>query len=244
MFLLPQHLWEMRETGKKGRGIFAKADIPGGTVIGDYIGLVVPEEEEDKYEDGKDMYLMYYDDGATIYPDPKTPGIHILNHSCEPNCWMYTYKGHTLYFTLRKIFKGEELTVSYQLSPIDEDCEPCIHACHCHTPTCSGTMHMEQTKYDAWRAFDDAETEKTKTIPAPVKQQLSLLDKYPETLPDEPIYKLFGSPVKPAKVMPDTKLPSIKRLRKIIREEGRMLTFSKIGLTVRGIEGKEIFVTA
>jgi SET domain-containing protein len=172
MFLLPQDSWEMRKRvyknsqneKKQNRGIFAKKDIAAGTIIGDYLGLVIPEKEENTYENSNEMYLMYYTESATIYPDVQQPGIHILNHSCEPNTWMYTYKGHTLYFALRKIYKGEELTVSYQLNPIDEDCEPCDHACHCHTPSCTGSMHMTEEKYDAWRAFDDKETAKTKTV--------------------------------------------------------------------------------
>jgi hypothetical protein len=251
MFLLPKDTWEMHtrtftdnDKTKRNRGIFAKKDIAAGSIIGDYIGLIIPEKEEDDYEDGTEMYLMYYDEGVTIFPNPEQPGIHVLNHSCEPNSWMYTYKGHTLYFALRKIFKGEELTVSYQLSPLEDDCEPCIHTCHCHTPSCTGTMHMEQKKYDIWRAFDDAETEKTKTAPAPVKQQLSLLDQYPEEIKDDPVYKLFGAPHQKPKSMPDEKLPSLKTIRKEIRTSGRMLSFPKLHITIRGTEGKDIFATA
>jgi hypothetical protein len=241
MFLLPQDAWEMRKTEKKGRGIFAKKDIEGGTIIGDYLGLIVPEEEEEKYEDGKDLFLMYYDEESTIFPDPAKPGIHILNHSCEPNCWMYTYKGHTLYFALRKIFTGEELTVSYQLNPIDDDCAPCTHACFCNTPSCTGTWHMSQEGYDAWRVFDDAETEKTKTVSAPLKQHLSLLDQYPEQIEDHTIYKLFGSTEKPPKNMKDTTI-SLQAVRKALRESGRQLHFPKIGITVLGTEGNRLFI--
>lgn len=247
MFLLPTDVWEMRtrtysdnNKKKQNRGIFAKKDIEAGTIIGDYIGLIIPEEKEDDYETSDEMYLMYYDDGVTVYPEVASAGIHVLNHSCEPNCWMYTYKGHTLYFALRKIFKGEELTVSYQLSPLDDDCEPCTHACHCHTPLCTGTMHMEQKKYDTWRDFDDAETEKTQTVKAKPGTVLSLLDKYPERIPDNPIYKLFGSAQKPPVKLPDTKLPSLRTLRKTIRETGKYLTFPKLGITVRGIDDKTI----
>lgn len=249
MFLLDKDTWEVRtrtyskkDKKKQNRGIFAKKDIPGGTIIGDYLGLLVPAEKEDDYENGDEMYLMYYNDDATIWPDPKNPGIHILNHSCEPNCFMYTYKGHTLYFALRKIHKGEELTVSYQLSPIDDECEPCIHACHCKTPRCSGTMHMSESAYDLWREFDDAETAKTKTVPAAVKQPLALLDKYPDTIPDNPVYKLFGAENKKPKIIKTNKLPSLKILRKEIRDSGKQLSFPKLGLTVAGIEGKQVYI--
>lgn len=250
MFLLKDDAWEMRtrvyETDtkekKQNRGIFAKKDIEGGTIIGDYLGLVIPEKEEDVYENSNEMYLMYYTEKATIYPDVQKPGIHVLNHSCEPNTWMYTYKGHTLYFALRKIYAGEELTVSYQLSPIDSDCEPCDHACHCHTPTCTGTMHMPEDKYEAWRAFDDHETEKTKAVPAPLKKNLSLLDQYPKEIKDDPIYKLFGSSEKPPLVINDAIFPTRKEIRQQIRKTGRQLKYPKLGVTIVGTEGKQIFV--
>lgn len=250
MFLLPHDSWEMRKRvyknsqneKKQNRGIFAKKDIEPGTIIGDYLGLVIPEHEEDKYEDNNEMYLMYYTEGVTIYPDPQTPGVHILNHSCEPNSWMYTYKGHTLYFSLRKIYKGEELTVSYQLSPIDSDCEPCIHTCHCHAPTCTGSMHMTEEKYDAWRSFDDKETAKTKTVSAPVKQHLSLLDNYPKEIKDHAIYKLFGSTHKAPMVMSGNTFPTLKEIRKLIRKTGRQLKYPKLGIIISGTEGKQLFL--
>ena len=250
MFLLPETAWKMQKRTyknsdgekKQNRGIFAKKDIEAGTIIGDYLGLLIPEKDEDKYEKSNEMYLMYYDEGITVYPDPKKAGIHILNHSCEPNSWMYTYKGHTLYFALRKIFKGEELTVSYQVSPIDEDCEPCIHACYCHTPICTGTMHMSEDKYDAWRIFDEKETAKTKKAAVPLKQPLSLLDSYPETIKDHTLYKLFGSATKASKILTDKVFPNLKTIREEIRTSGRMLRFPKLGVTVRGTEGKQMYV--
>jgi hypothetical protein len=252
MFLLPQNAWEMRKRtyknseGKKlnNRGIFATKDIEAGTIIGDYLGLLIPEEEENKYEKDDELYLMYYDEGITVFPDPKKAGIHILNHSCEPNTWMYTYKGHTLYFALRKIFKGEELTVSYQVCPIDEDCEPCVHACFCQTPSCTGTWHMSEEKYDTWREFDDKEAAKTKKAAVPLKQYLSLLDNYPEKIKDNRIYKLFGALGKTPKIINTTTFPTVKAIREEIRTSGRMLKYPKLGIIIRGTEGKDIYLLA
>lgn len=242
MFLLPQNTWQMRKTAKKGRGVFATKDITAGTIIGDYLGLLISVDEEDKYDDGESMYLMYYADNVTIYPDPKKPGIHILNHSCEPNCFMYTYKGHTLFFALRKIHKGEELTLSYQLHPLDDDCEPCIHACYCYTASCTGNMHMSQVKYNAWRKFDDANEAKTKSIPTPLKKHLQLLDAYPQKIADNTIYKLFGIEGKRPLVIQSAKLPTRKEIREKIKTSGRKLFFPKLGLMIRGIEGNELYI--
>src|SRR5476651_958428 len=110
MFILPPEYLDVRKTEDRGNGVFAKKDIPAGTIIGDYLGKLIREEEEEKYEDEKCFYLMYYSNKASIFPDGKKPGIHLINHSCEPNTYMYTYQGRTLYFALRQIFAGEELT--------------------------------------------------------------------------------------------------------------------------------------
>lgn len=242
MFLLPTTTWEMKTTAKKGRGIFAKKDIEPGTIIGDYLGILVPEEEEDTYEKGDDLFLMYYDEKVTIYPDPAKPGIHILNHSCEPNVWMFTYKGHTLYFSLRKIFKGEELTVAYLLSPLDADCEPCVHLCHCEAPSCTGSWHLSQKRYDQWSDFDDKMAAKTKAPPLEAKQHLSLLDKYPDEIADDPIYTLFGSMHKRPLVIQEKTFPTLHKIRELIRTSGRQLSYPKLGITIRGTEDKQIFV--
>src|SRR5579871_5079449 len=125
MFLLSPDYWEIKKTKNKGKGVFAKKNIIAGTIIGDYLGKIIRKDDEEKYEDKYGFYAMYYHGRATIFPEVKQPGIHLINHSCMPNCYMYTYQGHTLYFALRRIFAGEELTVSYLVSPLDDDCSPC-----------------------------------------------------------------------------------------------------------------------
>jgi SET domain-containing protein len=138
MLLIPEASWEVRgrafssdDFGKHNRGVFALHPIPGGTVIGDYLGLLIPNEQEAEYESGRDIYMMSYDAELSIWPDQAQPGIHLINHSCEPNCGIVTYQGHSLYVALRKIHPEEELTVSYLLAPIDDECAPCRHACRC-----------------------------------------------------------------------------------------------------------------
>ena len=113
MFLIPEDFWEVRKTAEKGLGVFAKKEILAGTVIGDYLGKVIKTAEYDLERDAKGLFLMYLNDSASIYPDLSKPGIHLLNHSCEPNCWIYCFRGHTLFFALRNIKKGEELYCHY-----------------------------------------------------------------------------------------------------------------------------------
>lgn len=240
MFLLTTDSWEIKTTQKKGRGVYAKKDIAAGTVIGDYIGKVIKAAEEDTYENNYGLYLMYYNDQALISPtDVQAPGIHLINHSCAPNCWMYTYKGHTLYFAIRHIFAGEELTVAYLLGP-DEDCNPCKHVCHCESKNCSHTMHVSEEQFDKWDAFEDAEAKKTKAARIRYGKELPKLASYPDVIPDDPIYSLFGSFEKSSLRLDKEKVPATEEIRRIIRETGRTIELTKLKTRILGVQDNKI----
>lgn len=180
MILLANDYWEIKETTNKGRGLFAKKDIAKGAIIGDYLGKVI--HPQDAVINEENFYLMYYHDSAAISPDFKTPGVHLLNHSCVPNAWLYIYKGHTLAFALKRISKGEELTIPYLLSPKDEFCNPCLHVCACGHLKCNQTMHLSKDAYDKWRRFNDRWTKQTKREKVVIGQDLSRLLSYPKTI--------------------------------------------------------------
>lgn len=235
MFLLPDNYLEVKKTPKMGRGVFALQDIPAGTIIGDYLGVIVPEKDEDKYDNQGHFYLMYYHENASIYPDAKKPGVHTINHSCTPNIWMYSYKGHTLYFAIRHIFRGEEFTVSYLLSEQDKDCNPCNHLCLCKSIVCTGTMHMSKEKYDKWVLITDKEEARTKRERISYGSPLSRLSSYPKEISDNPFYTLFGNLKATPEVIRSAKILPKKQLREKIRQTGRTLAFPNLNLHVLGI---------
>jgi hypothetical protein len=233
-------MWEITATKKKGRGVFAKKDIKPGTVIGDYIGKVIRTAEENTYEGDLGLYLMYYHDYASLYPmDIKKPGIHLLNHSCTPNNWMYTYKGHTLFFALRHIFAGEELTVSYLLSP-DEDCNPCVHQCVCESVICTGSMHQSKIQFETWTAFNEDQMKQTKRARIRYGRELPALSSYPNTIADHPVYTLFGAPDKPALLLDNRTMPDVEDIRKKLRETGKQLQLTKLRRKILGIHNNQI----
>jgi len=211
-------------------------DVPAGKVVGDYIGKVITEAEEDKYDNDGHFYLMYYHNNASIYPNLRKPGIHLINHSCTPNVWMYTYMGHTLYFAIRHIFAGEEINVSYLLSPQDKDCKPCNHLCHCNGVICYHTMHLSEEQYDRWITFHDKEAAKTKRSRVAFGKTLPLLAHYPEAIEDNPVYTLFGATHEKPEIMTDTSVPDKETLRRTIRETGRTLFLPKLNLLIYGIQ--------
>src|SRR5581483_9972728 len=235
MFLIPKDYWKVKKTKKKGLGVFATKDIEAGTVIGDYLGKIIHPDKEDDYEKKHGFYSMYYHTKASIFPNPKSLGIHLINHSCAPNSWMYTYKGHTLYFSIRKIFKGEEITISYLLGPQDTDCAPCTDICKCGSFNCSQTMHMPKKKYEAWISHDEKVDKKTKREKVSLNTKLSPLPDYPKHIQDEKIFTLIGSSQKKPVNYLETKLPSLSEVRKRIRKTGRYAHFEKLNLTLYGV---------
>ena len=187
MILLSKTYWKIKKTKNKGRGVFAEITIPKGTVIGDYIGTVVRTKDVNLTEEAGNMYLMYYHDQASILPDLNKPGLHLINHSCSPNSWVYTLKGHTLFFALRKINPGEELTIDYLLAPKSEFCNPCTHSCKCGSKKCRGSFHLSKDEFSKWRAFQDLVIKKDKKARISYGKTLKLLSTYPTKISDSHI---------------------------------------------------------
>jgi SET domain-containing protein len=62
-------------------------------------------------------------------------GAELVNHSCDPNLKARVVGNHILFFSRRRIRKGEELTLDYKLPP-KTSCIPC----HCGSRKCRGAM--------------------------------------------------------------------------------------------------------
>ncbi len=185
MFVVPEDVWEIKKTPNRGMGVFARKPIKPWRVIGDYLGTVIRPEEEDDYEKKFGLYAMWLGDDVTLFPDPSKPGVHIVNHACVPNCFMYPYRGHILYVAIRPIRVGEELTVSYLLDPNDE--HPCV--CKCGHPTCRGSMHVGEYASELWSQFvlavqGDAWVGRNLAFGSDLKP----LEDYPTFVPEEPMY--------------------------------------------------------
>ncbi len=147
MFLIPEDSFEIKETAKKGRGIFATKEIKKDTVIGNYTGEIVRYEEvnEDDYE-----FLMYLDDEKGIVADKNEVGVHLMNHSCAPNCQMRLEDKVMQFVATCAIQPSEELTICYMYPPQDE-CDRCTHQCFCGEENCLKTMHTPKEEYERWR---------------------------------------------------------------------------------------------
>ncbi len=241
MFIIPRAWYEIKTLKSKGRGIFATHDIAPGVTIGDYIGTIIRPKDENEKRDG--LYTMSGCERYDMLANPKKEGIHFINHSCAANCGIYPYRGHMLYVATRYIFKGEEITVNYMLGKADKSekgitCE--LHACHCGSRICTGSMHEDETDYESWDALMKRESGSwQKRIPGKYGTQLSLLEKYPASIELDAIkeyqYNAFGSEKKSPIIYKSTALPSLAELRKQIRKTGRQAAFQKLHFTIYGI---------
>lgn len=235
MILLPKDSWAVKKTKAKGRGLFTKGEIGAGVVIGDYLGTVVRTRDLEICEDAQSLFLMYYHDEASIYPDLDSDGIHLVNHSCTPNVCLYVYRGHTLFFALRQVFAGEELTVSYMLSPRDVLCNPCIHRCKCESVMCKKTMHLGKLRYEKWKIFQELNAKKGKRKRIKYNSPLAPLPTYPKQIADNPIYNLFGNESENSYKSSEPSILNVRNLRTLIRKTGRIIEFAKLNLKVYGV---------
>jgi len=111
---------EVKNTSKKGRGVFALKDFKKGEVVENCPVINITPKERKKVE--KTIFNYY------IYPWRSTQsGCLVLgygsiyNHSFTPNAdWKQNFKANTMvYRTLRPIKSGEEITVNYNGEPDD-----------------------------------------------------------------------------------------------------------------------------
>lgn len=98
----------------KGSGLITTRSIQEGTLIHKYTGNVCELQnipaDLDKY------YLQF---GQNLFVGPKNSeeinDFYFINHSCNPNSWLFVYKEPFL-IAKRDINSGEELTFDYSLS--------------------------------------------------------------------------------------------------------------------------------
>ena len=233
MFLIDRI--EVRNTKQSGRGVFATDEIEPGTPVGDYLGIVMPSDEGSPYEHDA-VYDMWYSDTTDIHPDPNETGVHLLNCSCEPNCGMTALGRHTIIFTLRRIFPGEELTYDYFLGDQDEDCDAGTDNCHCGSEFCRGTMYSNPAAYAAWEKhligiMEDVPEEP----PIPYGEKLPPLEHYPKQIEDDPIYPLFGTHAQPPLPCNGEIFSDLKAIRGAIRSSGRQLSFPELNVVIEGV---------
>lgn len=128
---------EIRDSGIHGRGVFAAQSIPANRKVIEYTGERISARQADKRGHGHCTYYFSLDRYWVLDGAVGGSGAEFINHSCGPNLISRIMKGHILYMSLRRIRKGEELTVDYHFSKNDETTE-----CHCRAKNCRRTINL------------------------------------------------------------------------------------------------------
>ena len=122
-------------------GVYAGERIPKGRKIIEYTGEKVGRKETKIRAEREFNYLFTLDSYWTIDGSVGGSGAEYINHCCEPNVESRIVKGHILYFALRDIGKGEEMTLDYRFGADVEK-----HNCACGAASCRGMINLHKEK--------------------------------------------------------------------------------------------------
>src|SRR5208282_1450471 len=125
---IPIHRW----------GVVAKQNIPKSRYVIEYTGQLLSRRNH-KAVTSKRRHVFTYclDNYWTLDGAVRGSGAERVNHSCDPNLYA-EIRGHRVYFySLRRIKKGEELTVDYQF---EYSKTPVV--CLCGMKKCRGTINL------------------------------------------------------------------------------------------------------
>lgn len=120
-------------------GIYAEEDIPARRKVIEYTGERISRRETKVRASRALNYIFTLDSYWSIDGSSGGSGAEFVNHCCEPNIVARIIKGHILYFSLRRIRKGEELTLDYHFGK-DVETVPCA----CGAEKCRGTINLSE----------------------------------------------------------------------------------------------------
>ncbi|RAL54385.1 hypothetical protein DM860_001513 [Cuscuta australis] len=135
------------KSGIHGFGIFTKYPHKAGDMIIEYTGELVRPPIADRREHliynslvGAGTYMFRIDDERVVDATRAGSIAHLINHSCEPNCYSRVISANgderIIIFAKRDIMQWEELTYDYRFISIDEQLP-----CYCGFPRCRGVVN-------------------------------------------------------------------------------------------------------
>jgi SET domain-containing protein len=120
-----------------GRGCFATVYFPKGRKIAEFTGEKIFRREAARRLRGRrKLRICGLDSYWSIDGNVGGNGTQYINHSCEPNCYTRIIHGHIIFFALRDIQPGEEITLDYEISYHSND-----KKCRCQSPSCRGQIN-------------------------------------------------------------------------------------------------------
>ena len=122
-----------------GKGCFAAQPFPRGRKIAEYTGERITDLEAQKRARTRRFLRICDIDGRWSLDGARGGnGTHYINHSCEPNAYMKITYGHVLFFALRDIPAGQEITIDYEQTLL-----PDSKRCYCGAKSCRGKINKQ-----------------------------------------------------------------------------------------------------
>jgi len=118
-----------------GHGLFARVDVPPGTVFVEYAGPRLPAREGKRLADEGNAYIFRANRREFIDGSVAWNLARYANHACEPNAESISRDGRIELRALRVIPKGDEITYDYGFS-FRDDPTPCA----CGSASCAGVI--------------------------------------------------------------------------------------------------------
>jgi SET domain-containing protein len=131
------HGLAIRKSKINGQGCFASVPFKRARKIAEYTGERISDLEGRKRARKRRILRICDVDGRFSLDGARGGnGTHYINHSCEPNAYMKIVYGHVLFFALRDIHPGEEITIDYE-----QTLHPDSKRCFCGAKSCRGTIN-------------------------------------------------------------------------------------------------------
>ena len=127
----------IRKSKINGHGCFANIPFKRRKKIAEYTGERISDLEAQKRARNRRVLRICDIDGRWSLDGARGGnGTHYINHSCQPNAFMRTLYGHVLFFALRDIKSGDEITIDYE-----QTLHPDSKRCTCGAENCRGTIN-------------------------------------------------------------------------------------------------------
>lgn len=123
-------------------GLFARRDIPAGTLIAEYDGPRLPKAEGRKLAREGNVYVFALDRKTDLDGSVNWNLARHANHSCAPNAKSVKVDGRIWLKALKEIKKGEEIAYDYGYDFEDEERAVCL----CGAPACAGFIVRESSR--------------------------------------------------------------------------------------------------
>lgn len=129
---------EVRRSPIDGRGCFATARFPKGRKIAELTGERVSRvAAARRMRNRRRLHICAIDSYWGVDASRGGNGTQFVNHSCTPNSFIRIVHGHIIFFALRDIEPGEEITLDYVESYHADD-----YRCRCKSEACRGTINL------------------------------------------------------------------------------------------------------